>query len=62
MIGLKFYPDKVIQALVKTLDSPKWSKEYNMVYLINTPQNYSSVFRVFRGVAWLNTFFFLLKA
>ena len=54
MIGLKFYPDKVIHALVKTLDHPKWSNTYSMVYLTNTPKNYSSIFRVFKGVAWIN--------
>lgn len=54
-IGLKFYPDKVIQALVKELPEPKWSKEFNMVYIINTKQNLTSVFKKFKGVAWVNT-------
>ena len=26
MIGLQFDPDKVIQALIKELSNPKWSK------------------------------------
>jgi len=54
MIGLKFYPDKVIHALIKTLDKPKWSSKYNMVYLLNTPKNYNSIFTVFKGVAWIS--------
>ena len=52
-IGLKFYPDHVIQNLIKTLDEPKWSKEFNMVYIANTPFNLSSVFSTFRGIAWV---------
>lgn len=54
-IGLKFYPDKVIQALIKELPEPKWSKEFNMVYIVNTKQNLTSLFKKFKGVAWVNT-------
>lgn len=54
MIGLQFYPDKVIQALIKELPNPKWSKEFSMVYLVNTKENLNSIFEKFRGVAWVN--------
>jgi len=54
MIGLKFYPDKVIQALIKELPNPKWSKKYGMVYLANNKHNLSKIFSIFKGVAWLN--------
>lgn len=54
MIGIKFYPDKVIQALIKELANPKWSAEYSMVYVINTKKNLSAIFDKFRGVAWVN--------
>lgn len=53
-IGLKFYPDKVIHALVKQLPSPKWSDEFSMTYLPNNPVCLSAIMRTFRGVAWLN--------
>ena len=53
-IGIQFYPDKIIQALVKGLPSPKWSKEFDMVYLENTKTNLNLVFQTFRGVAWIN--------
>ncbi len=33
-IGLKFYPNKVIQALIKELPNPKWSNEFGMVYIL----------------------------
>ncbi|RED96253.1 phage integrase N-terminal SAM-like domain-containing protein, partial [Marinoscillum furvescens] len=54
MIGIKFYPDKVIQALIKTLDNPRWSNAYGMVVLANTPENLNAIFEKFKGVAWVN--------
>ena len=54
MIGLQFYPDKVIQALIKELPNPKWSREFAMVYIIHTKENLNHVFEKFRGVAWIN--------
>ena len=54
MIGLQFYPDKVIQALIKELPNPKWSREFAMVYIIHTKENLNQVFEKFRGVAWIN--------
>jgi len=53
-IGLQFYPDKVIQALIKELPNPKWSNEFSMVYITNTKENLSKVFNKFKGVAWIN--------
>lgn len=54
MIGLQFHPDKVIQALIKELPNPKWSREFAMVYIIHTKENLNHVFEKFRGVAWIN--------
>lgn len=54
-IGIHFYTDKVIQALIKQLPSPKWSKEFNMVYLPNNKKNLDAIFKQFKGVAWVNT-------
>ena len=53
-IGLQFSPDKVIQAMVKGLDNPRWSKKYSMVFILNTPDNISIVFKKFKGIAWIN--------
>lgn len=53
-IGLKFYPDKVIQSLIKELPNPKWSKQFGMVYLSNTQANLTEIFNKFKGVAWVN--------
>ncbi len=53
-IGLKFYPDKVIQALVKELPHPRWHAESSCVIVKNTKENLTRIFQTFRGVAWVN--------
>lgn len=53
-IGLKFYPDKVIQALVKQLPNIKWSEAYNMAYLPNNKENLTLIFDTFKGEVWVN--------
>jgi len=57
-IGLQFHPDKVIQALVKSLPGVKWSNKYGMVYLKNTKANLNAIFAAFKGVAWINCNYF----
>ena len=57
-IGIQFYPDKVIQALVKDLPQPKWSSEHNMAYILNSKENLSVLFEKFRGIAWVNCNYF----
>ena len=57
-IGILFYPNKVIQALVKQLPNVKWSEEYQVVYLKNTHQNLNAIYSTFRGVAWINARYF----
>ncbi|MDW3210034.1 MAG: tyrosine-type recombinase/integrase [Reichenbachiella sp.] len=54
MIGLKFYPDKVIQALVKDLPEVRWSEKFGMVYLPNHSENLNLIFSKFKGVCWIN--------
>ena len=61
-IGLKYYPDKVLHALVKQLPAPKWSDTYSMVYLPNTYTNLTAIMKTFKGVAWLNGQHFFGKA
>ena len=57
-VGLQFYPSKIIHALIKTLNSPKWSHEHQMVYIANTPENISSIFSTLKGCAWINCRYF----
>lgn len=58
MIGLKFYPDKVIQALIKELPGVKWSNEFSMVYIGNSSKNLSLIYNSFRGIAWIDGKYF----
>ena len=53
-IGLKFYPNKMVEIVIKGLPNAKWSKEYNMAYIENTKKNLDTIFKDFRGVAWIN--------
>src|SRR5690554_7691933 len=53
-IGLRFYPNKVLNALVKGLPNIKWSDEYNMSYISNNKANIDLIFNTFKGVAWVN--------
>lgn len=61
-IGMQFYTDKVIQALLKELPDIKWSNEYNMAFLPNTKSNLDNIFSIFRGVVWVNCNYFFDKA
>lgn len=54
-IGLQFYPNKVLQALVKELPDIKWSPKFNMVFVPNTKDHLDQIFKIFNGVAWVNT-------
>lgn len=60
-IGLQFYPNKLIQTVIKGLPNAKWSKEYNMVYIENKPNNLNLIFTDFKGVAWVNCSHFFPK-
>jgi site-specific recombinase XerD len=58
MIGLKFYPDKLLQELIKTLSDVKWSKKFSMVCIPNTPEHYTELLKKFRGIAYLDMRYF----
>jgi len=53
-IGLKFYQDKVLQALVNELPGVGWSDEFHMNYVPKSPAALDGIFEQFRGVAWVN--------
>ena len=60
-IGLKFYPDKMLQTIIKGLPEIKWSNEFGMAYLKNNPKNLNLVFEDFKGIAWINCAHFFPK-
>ncbi len=57
-IGLQFYTNKVLEIIVKELDSVNWSKEFNMYYIPNKKSNLDHVYDLFRGVAWIDSRYF----
>ena len=61
-IGLKFFTDKVVRAMVNNLPGVKWSEEFRIDYMVNTPQNLELIFNTFRGVAWINCNHFYSRA
>ena len=54
MVGLKFYPDKVIHALIKQIPEVKWDNNMNLAVVANTKINLDLIFFLFKGVAWIN--------
>jgi len=60
-IGIKFYPDKMVQTVIKGLPQVKWSAELGMAYLENNPKNLELIFNDFRGIAWINGSHFFTK-
>ena len=61
-IGIKFYPDKMVQTVAKGLPDVKWSNEFNMVYIKNEPKNLTAIFNDFKGIAWINCSHFFPKS
>jgi len=53
-IGIKFYPDKLVQETIKKLPNVRWSKQYGMAYIKNHKANLNLIFNRFRGIAWVN--------
>ncbi|WP_350112131.1 site-specific tyrosine recombinase/integron integrase [Fulvivirga sp.] len=60
-IGLKFYPDKVLQSLLKEIPGIKWSNTYSMAYLANTSANLNLIYHTFKGVALIDGRYFYLN-
>jgi len=58
MIGIKFYPDKIIQLIIKSLPNPKWNNLHQMVFIENSKENLDLIFSSFRGIAWVNCKYF----
>ena len=57
-IGLQFYPNKVLNALVKGLPGVRWSNTLSMVHIPNTKENLNLIFNTFRGLAWIDGKYF----
>jgi site-specific recombinase XerD len=60
-IGLDFKMDKVLVALTKELEGVVWSNDHAIYLLPNTTKNIDAIFKVFKGVAWINCNYFFEK-
>lgn len=54
-IGLKYYPNPAIDAVVNSIPQASWSDTYSMNYVPNTKENISRIFQLFKGIAWVNS-------
>ncbi len=54
-IGLKYYPHPAVDNIVKTLPGVAWSETFSMHYIPNTKKNIGMIFKLFKGIAWVNT-------
>jgi len=61
-IGLEFKPNKTINTFVKTLPNIKWSNKFEMAYIENNHKNLTTLFKVFKGIAWINGGHFFPKS
>ncbi len=57
-IGLQFYTNRALNILVNDLNGVKWSDEFNMYYVPNTSVNLDLIYRLFRGIAWIDSKYF----
>lgn len=60
-IGLQYYGNKVLNALVKNLDGVRWCATFNMPHLPHSKSSISLILNTFKGVAWVDGKYFFDK-
>jgi integrase/recombinase XerD len=60
-IGLKYYPDKMIEHIVESLPGVLWNERFKMHYIRNTNSNIKLLYSAFKGIAWINGGHFFSK-
>ena len=60
-IGIQFYPDKVLELAVHSIEEVQESQEFSMYYIRNTQDNLNLIFKTFNKIAWVNTNRFFLN-
>lgn len=58
MIGLDYSNNPSIQALIETFKDVCWSDEYGLNYIKNNKYNLDRIFKIFKGIAWVNCKYF----
>ncbi|WP_053993049.1 site-specific tyrosine recombinase/integron integrase [Mangrovimonas sp. TPBH4] len=61
-IGLQYYSNRALDAIVRELNDVQWSDEFSMYHIPNSKGNLDQIFRFFKGVAWINCKFFFDKS
>ncbi|NNK82921.1 MAG: site-specific integrase, partial [Flavobacteriaceae bacterium] len=57
-IGLQYFSHKVIDSLIKELPNITWSEFYQMHYIPYSKNNLDAIFKLFKGIAWINGNYF----
>ncbi len=57
-IGLEYKTDASIDAILKNFPDLKWYDECRIWIISNTPQNIDTIFKLFKGIAWINGKYF----
>jgi integrase/recombinase XerD len=57
-IGLQFYPNLVIQNILKTIPELEYSEAFGMYYLPNQGHFVQRLFSLLKGIAWVNGQYF----
>lgn len=57
-IGLQFMTDTVLEVLVKELRHCLYSETFRMYYIPNTKADLDNLFKLFKGVAWIDCRYF----
>lgn len=57
-IGLDYYSDPIVNALIKSLEGINWSEDFRMYYIEYSKKNIQRIMSKFRGIAWINFKYF----
>lgn len=57
-IGLQFRANRDLQEKINFLPNVGWSEDYQMYFLSNTSENIRLIYKIFKGVAWINGNYF----
>ena len=61
-IGLQFSANRQLQEKTELLPDLSWSEEFQMYFVPNTRENLKLIYKIFRGIAWINGNYFFKDA
>jgi hypothetical protein len=57
-IGIEFINNPAIESILKLMNTVRWNSEFNMYVMLNTKNNFDKIFKLFKGIAWINLKYF----